>query len=70
MGHSMLSFLAGLVLAVASSGLFWLVRPVNGTPHRIATTPILETALPLAITSGLVLGVALIVAGIVGFAQP
>jgi hypothetical protein len=65
----MLSLLIGLVLTGASCVVFWLIRPVNGIPHRLATTPIIETMLPLGITSGLVLGVSLIIAGVLGFVQ-
>jgi hypothetical protein len=69
MRHAMLSLVTGLGLTVGSSLLFWMIRPVDGTPHRLATKPIYETVLPLGITSGLVLGVALIAAGIVSLSQ-
>jgi hypothetical protein len=61
----MISLLSGIVLMGASAGIFWVVRPVEGHPHRLATMPMLETAIPLAITTGIVLGFALMVAGVI-----
>jgi hypothetical protein len=65
----MLSFLSGVVLMGASVGTFWVVRPVGGNPHRLATMPVVETAIPLAITTGLVLGFSLMVAGVIALFQ-
>lgn len=61
----MLSFIFGLVVTALSSGVFWIMRPRRGMPHRLATMPVLDWVLPMAITSGLVLGVAMIISGLV-----
>jgi hypothetical protein len=69
-GHTMVNLLSGIVVTVATAALFWTVLPTDGKPHRLATAPYIETALPLTVTCGLVLGVGLIIAGVVGFVQP
>lgn len=66
----MISFLVGVALTVVSGALFWRMRARNGVPHRLAATPFLETALPLAITSGLVLGIAMTIAGVTSAGLP
>ncbi len=60
----MVQFLTGVLLSGASSTVFWVLRPYNGQPHRVITQPFLEIAIPITITIGLVIGLAMIVAGI------
>jgi hypothetical protein len=62
--RSMVQFLMGVLLSGASSTVFWALRPFNGQPHRIIRQPLLEIAIPITITMGLVIGLAMIVAGI------
>jgi hypothetical protein len=66
----MFSFLVGLVITAASSVAFWLLKPRGGVPHRLATAPGLDWVLPMAITSGLVLGLAMIISGAVSLTTP
>jgi hypothetical protein len=61
---SIVSFVAGLVLAGASYAALMALRPRNGKTHRLATMPVLAPGLPIAIMSGLVFGVALIITSI------
>lgn len=61
----MISFVSGLVLTAITAVVFWAMMPRDGVPHRLATKPVLDWAIPMAITSGLVLGVAMIISGAV-----
>jgi hypothetical protein len=60
----MLSFVIGVILLVSAISLLLYCRPRDGKVHRLATLPLIETAVPLAVTSGLALGGALVVAGV------
>lgn len=54
----------GLIFLGLAIGLLVYCQPRGGQVARIATLPLLETLIPLAVTSGVALGCAMIVAGI------
>lgn len=56
----MIRIIVGLLIVVGSIGLLWVMLPTNGKLSRLATTPILESILPLVIVSGFAVGLALI----------
>jgi hypothetical protein len=60
----MILILAGLVMVAGAIAILWYFRPHNGVPARAATLPLMETLIPLSVTSGLALGVAMVIAGI------
>lgn len=60
----MISLVSGFVLTAASVALIYYVRPQNGQPSRLATAPFFSTAIPVSITGGFILGVALFISGI------
>jgi hypothetical protein len=60
----MVSVIIGALLVAASIGFLLYCRPRGGQVMRAATLPLLETLIPLTVTSGLALGFAMIVAGI------
>jgi hypothetical protein len=39
------------------------MMPRGGVPHRLATKPVLDWVIPMALTSGLVMGVAMVISG-------
>jgi hypothetical protein len=65
-GRAMLIFeaLVGLVVVVVTGTAFWYFMPRNGRIHPWVTAPYLESTIPFAILSGLVLGLAMIGAGV------
>jgi UDP-N-acetylmuramyl pentapeptide phosphotransferase/UDP-N-acetylglucosamine-1-phosphate transferase len=54
----------GLLIMLLSGAILWILRPRNGEPRRLVMMPYLETAIPIAIMAGLVLGFAAFIAGI------
>jgi hypothetical protein len=54
---------AGLVLIAAAALLFWVVKPREGKVSRWVTMPVLQSMIPITITSSAALGLAMIVAG-------
>ena len=61
----MISFFGGTILLVAAASLFQYMRPRDGVPHRLAVMPHLQVWIPIGITSGLVIGIGLMVSGLV-----
>lgn len=61
----MISIFAGTILLVGAAGLFQHLRPRDGAPHRLAVMPYLQVWIPVGITSGLVIGIGLMVSGLV-----
>jgi acetoacetate decarboxylase len=59
----MLLVIAGLVSIVLATVLTVYCRP-QGALARVATMPVVEIVIPLVITSGLALGFAMVVAGL------
>jgi hypothetical protein len=53
----------GLAISGSAIWMFWALLPRQGTPHRLATLPVLESILPLTIVGGLAIGVAMAIAG-------
>jgi hypothetical protein len=64
-GLAMISFICGIVITGAGGASLWMLMPRNGQPHRLATTPVLDSIIPVCIVSAFAIGVALIVAGVV-----
>ncbi len=62
----MINLAAGLILLGGSVAALWYFRPRNGMPAKIVTLPLMETLVPLGVTSGLALGMAMVVAGVLG----
>jgi len=62
--RSMIQFLLGVLMSGASSTVFWMLRPAHGEPHRLIKKPFFDVSIPIAITMGLVIGLAMIIAGI------
>jgi hypothetical protein len=62
----MLSALSGVVLFGAGGAGLWYFTPRNGVPHRITTTPLLDTLVPIGIVALLAVGAALFIAGLAG----
>ena len=60
----MINLVGGIVLIAASIGLIMLMRSRDGTPHRFATMPFMQTTIPVAITGGIVLGGAMFISGV------
>ncbi len=58
------SVLIGIILIVAAAGSLVYFRPRDGRNAAAATMPLLGMLIPLALTSALALGFAMIVAGI------
>jgi hypothetical protein len=56
--------LAGIVFLAASAAAFWRLLPADGRVHRLATMPVIESLLPLAIVGGFAIGVALVFASV------
>lgn len=55
---------AGLVLIALAMALMAYCRPRGAKPARFDATPLLSMLVPLLVTSGVALGLALIVAGL------
>jgi hypothetical protein len=53
-------FLAGtgVVIAIASTALFWWLLPTGDKINRWATMPILESVLPILVVVGWAMGIA------------
>jgi hypothetical protein len=63
----MLSIVSGVVVFGAGGAGLWYFSPRNGVPHPVATRPLLDSLVPIAIVSALAIGIAMIVAGAVDF---
>ncbi|MGE0563720.1 MAG: hypothetical protein AB7O50_04330 [Pseudolabrys sp.] len=61
----MISAISGLVLTGASSATLWYLLPSGGVLHPLLKKPMMDSTIPILIVSGLSIGIALIVAGIV-----
>jgi hypothetical protein len=61
----MISLLSGAVLLSAVTILFRRLLPQDGVPHHLAVTPYLQQLIPIGITSGVVIGIGLVVSGLV-----
>ena len=61
----MIRFLSGAILILAATGAFWRLLPRGGVPHRLAVAPYLQVWIPIALTSGFVVGAGLLVSGLV-----
>lgn len=57
---------AGLIFIALAVALMAYCRPHRGRPSRFATMPVLDSLIPLLVTSGVALGLAMIVAGMLG----
>ena len=51
--------LIGLVLFAGAAALFWYLLPTEGRLHPLATAPVLESLLPIAIIVGFAAGLAM-----------
>jgi hypothetical protein len=60
----MLLVLSGLVLFAAAVAMLWRFKPREGQVNRWVTMPILQSTIPITITAGAALGLAMIVAGV------
>jgi len=56
--------IVGIVFIAASVGVLWRLLPTEGRLHRLATTSVLESIIPLAIVAAFAIGLALIFAGL------
>jgi len=65
----MLSFLFGATMLGASACVLWYFMPHKGKPHPLTKKAPLDTVIPVCIVSGLGIGVALVVNGLVEFAS-
>jgi hypothetical protein len=61
----MLAFVVGVILLGGSILAFWSLRPRDGVPNPWAVMPVLDTLIPLGLTTGLALGAGLLVSGLV-----
>jgi hypothetical protein len=61
----MMISLLGVLLVAGSVGILWYFRPREGRPSPAAALPLMDTIIPLAVTAGLALGVAMVVSGLV-----
>jgi hypothetical protein len=61
----MLSLIFGVVLMLGTAGAFWHLRARDGVPHPLAVARYLQVWIPIGITSGLVIGLGLVVSGLV-----
>ena len=55
---------AGVILVLASAGVLWLFLPKRGQSHAMLRLPLMQSLVPLAIVSGLALGVTMAISGI------
>lgn len=55
---------AGVGLLIGCLVMLWRFLPVAGRPHPAMSTNVLSWTIPLAITSGIALGITLILSGI------
>lgn len=62
----MLSLISGVIMFGAGGAGLWYCKPRNGVAHSVATAPLLESLVPIAIVSALAIGLALVVAGVAG----
>jgi len=62
----MLLLLGGVVLFAAAITLLWYFKPREGRVNRWVTMPVLQSTIPITITSAAALGLAMIVAGALG----
>jgi hypothetical protein len=62
----MFSIISGVIVAGGGGASLWYFRPRNGQMHPLAAKPFLDSTIPIAIVSALAIGLALIVAGVVG----
>jgi hypothetical protein len=58
------SLASGLALAGGSIAALMALRERDGKAHWLTTIPVMESMVPIAITGGLVFGVALIITGV------
>jgi hypothetical protein len=56
--------LIGVILLIASGLSFWWLLPKDGQPHWLAAIPSIEAYLPVCITSGLALGVVMVLSAL------
>lgn len=63
----MLSIISGLVVAGGGVSGLWYFRPRNGQVHPLATAPVLDSVIPIAIVCALAIGGALIISGTMSF---
>jgi hypothetical protein len=54
----------GVILFIASGLAFWWLLPKDGKTHWLAAIPSIEAYLPVCITSGLALGVVMMLSGV------
>jgi hypothetical protein len=54
----------GVILLIVSGGSFWWLLPKNGKTHWLAAIPGIEAYLPVFITSGLALGVVMMLSAV------
>jgi len=62
----MVSAIAGAIVAALGGVSLWYFMPTHGKPHPYAKMIFVQTLIPVCIVSAFAIGVALIVAGIVG----
>lgn len=60
----MTSLIFGLGITGASGAALWMMMPKNGVVHPLARKPGLDSLIPIAIMTGLTIGIAFIVAAL------
>jgi hypothetical protein len=60
----MLSIISGAIVAGGGGVGLWYFMPSNGQTHPLATKPLLDSVIPIAIVAALAIGAAMIVAGL------
>jgi hypothetical protein len=66
----MISILSGFFVAAGGAGGLWYFMPTDGKIHRLVTSPVFNWTIPIAITSALAIGAALIIAGFSELGSP
>jgi hypothetical protein len=62
----MFSVISGVIVTGAGVGGLWYCRPHNGKPNWLVTMKVFDWLIPILIVTALALGVALVVAGVMG----
>jgi len=59
----MISFFAGAIILAGSLSGFWRLLPQDGIPHPLVVAPFLQVVIPVALVSGIVVGIGLMISG-------
>jgi hypothetical protein len=62
----MYSIISGVIMAGAGGATLWYCLPRNGVVHPLMKRPLMDFTIPIAIVSGVSIGIALIIVGIAG----